>query len=81
MTRDEALAALAEADNTVRQLTDALKAARRKRVTHVAAARQEGATWDEIGTATRQTRQNAFNRYAHHLDVTVTRTVSPKETP
>lgn len=78
--KEEALAALTEADNTVRQLAAQLAAARRQRITRVAEARQADATWDEIGTATGQTRQNAYKHYAHHLDVTVTRTIRPKGT-
>jgi len=78
--KDEALAALAEADTAVRNLADQLAEARDKRVAAVAAALAEGATWEQVGQATRQSRQNAFNRYATKIDVTVTRQVRVKNT-
>ena len=79
--KDELLSLLADSTREVDELAAALAAAKRQQIARVAASREAGATWAEIGERTSKARTNARRDFGPHIEETVTRTVRPKETP
>jgi len=79
--KDELLSLLADSTREVDELAAALAAAKRQQIARVAASREAGATWAEIGERTRKARTNARRDYGPRIEETVTRTVRPKENP
>lgn len=74
MTREEALAALAElSDQRIHQ--------QRLNIIAAALSANPPATWDQVGAALGQRGQHAHRKYARDLDVTVERRVRVKPNP
>ncbi len=75
--KDDALAALAAHHAKAQQIRAQLDA---ETLRLVAAARQHGASWEKVGDALGQLRNNARRKFEPLLDETVTRQVRVKTT-
>lgn len=79
--KDELLSLLADSTREIAELAAALADAKRQQIARVAASREAGATWAEIGERTGKARTNARRDFGPRIEETVTRTVRPKENP